>query len=87
MHTDRQYGPACKAMCVAEVVEPGPLIDERLRAVAKEHEARIEALEHAFVEARSSNAKLLKKELRRARRAYRAARREIRRLRGRGVVW
>jgi hypothetical protein len=74
-------------MRVPEVVDPRPLIEERLSAVAIEHEPRIKALEQATAEASSSRARALKKELRRARRAYRAARREIRRLRGRGVVW
>jgi hypothetical protein len=70
-----------------EVVDPRPAIEERLRGVAEEHEPRIKALEHALAETSSSNARPLKKELRRARRAYRIARREIRRLRDRGVVW
>jgi hypothetical protein len=62
-------------------------MEERLRAVAEEHEPRIKALENAIAETGSSDAKPIKKELRRARGAYRAARGEIRRLRGRGVVW
>jgi hypothetical protein len=70
-----------------EVVDPRPAIEERLRGVAEEHEPRITALEHALAETSSSNASLLKMELRRARRAYGAARREISRLRGRGVAW
>jgi hypothetical protein len=74
-------------MWVPDVVDPRPLIEERLSAVAIEHEPRIKALEHATAEASSSNAWALKKELRRARRAYRVARREIRRLHGQGVVW
>jgi hypothetical protein len=70
-----------------EVVDPRPAIEERLRGVAEEHEPRITALEHALAEAGSSNARALKKELRRARRAYRVARREISRLCDPGVAW
>jgi hypothetical protein len=72
---------------VGDVVDQRPLIEGRLRAVAEEHEPRITALEHALAETSSSNPKLFKMELRRARRTYRAARREITRLRGRGVAW
>jgi len=74
-------------MRVPEVVDPRPLIEERLRAAAEVHEPRIKELEHAIEETGSSNVRAHKKELRRARHAYRVARREIRRLHGRGVVW
>jgi hypothetical protein len=75
-------------MLMNEVADPSPVIEERLRSVAAQHEPRIEALELAVVNASSDEVRDVKKELRRAKRAYAAARREIiQKLRGLGVAW
>lgn len=70
-----------------EAVDPSPLIEEKLADLAAEHEPRIEALVQAVAEAGSDGVRGVKAELRRARRAYRFARREVEKLRGPGVAW
>jgi hypothetical protein len=69
------------------VVDPTPLIEERLRSVTAEHEPSIKALEGAIANATLDEARDLKMQLRRARRTYAAARWDVEQLRGPGVVW
>ena len=70
-----------------EVVDPDPLIKARLLAIAAEHEPRIEAPVRSLADATSKESRELKKELRRVKRAYAAARRDVAKLRGPGVAW
>jgi hypothetical protein len=75
------------AGCVPDAVDPSPIVDEKLAAVAAEHEPRIAEIERAVAEAGPDDARRMKTELRRARRAYAAARREVEKLRGPGIAW
>jgi hypothetical protein len=72
-----------EAECVPDAVDPTPVIDERLKALAAEHEPRIAAFKRAVAE-REAGAK---RELRRAQRTYKKARREVERMRHSGVAW
>jgi hypothetical protein len=76
-----------EADCVPDAVDPTPLIAEKLRLLAEEHEPRIDALGRAIAVAVSDDVRGLKTELRRAKRAYRSAQREVEKLRGPGVAW
>jgi hypothetical protein len=72
---------------VSEASDPSPIIDEKLATLAAEHEPRIGEIERAVAEAGSDDTQRLKIELRRARRWYAAARREVEKLRGPGIAW
>jgi hypothetical protein len=86
--TDRlSCGRSRDAGWVPEAVDPSPIIDEKLKVLAKEHEPRIDALYRAASQAGSDDLRRLKTELRRAKRAYASARREVEKLRGPGVAW
>ena len=53
-----------EAGCVPDLVDPGPVIDEKLRALASEHAPRITAMERSLAEAGPDDARRLKSELR-----------------------
>jgi hypothetical protein len=73
---------------MSDVVDPGPIIDERLHELAAQHEPTVTFLDHALESASAHKARALKKELRRARRVYIAAQQDvIKALRGPGVKW
>jgi hypothetical protein len=72
---------------VSEAVDPSPIIEEKLTVLADEHEPRIDALARAIAVAGSHDVRGLKTELRRAKRAYRSAQREVEKLRGPGIAW
>jgi hypothetical protein len=59
------------------------MVEERLKALASEHEPRITALQRSVRDGVPG----AKAELRRAKRTYAAARREVAKMRGRGVAW
>ena len=69
------------------IVDPKPIIAERLRALAAEHKPRIEALEAAIREADKDDKPALKKERRAAKRSYAVARRRARRLGRNSSAW
>ena len=69
------------------IVDPKPIIEERLRALAAEHTPRIEALELAIRDAAEADKRALKKERRAAKRSYAAARRKVRGLRRHSTAW
>jgi len=62
------------------IVDPKPIIEERLRALAAEHTPRIEELDAAIREAGKDDTRALKKELRAAKRSYAVARYRVRAL-------
>jgi hypothetical protein len=62
---------------VPEVVDPSPIIERRLAELAAEHVPSIKAIQDALAVAPSEAKPALKTELRRARRAYASARREV----------
>jgi hypothetical protein len=72
---------------VHNVADPSPLIEERLRLLAAEHAPRITALEQAIRTAQGAELKGLKDELVGEKRSYRAAQRDVRRLRGPSIAW
>ena len=69
------------------VVDPEPIIEARLRALAAEHEPALAALDRAIAAAAPKEARSLRAERRRAKRKYRTARREVEKLRRHGVTW
>ena len=69
---------------MSEVVDPEPVIRERLAHLAIEHEPRIAELEQALASAEGSEKRRLSKDLRQAKRLYNKARRATR---GQIVVW
>jgi hypothetical protein len=72
---------------MAAVVDPSPLIEEKLRALAAEHEPRIAALERRVAEADRAARRAAKAELQSSRRAYAAERRAVEKLRGPWISW
>jgi hypothetical protein len=75
-----------EADCVPEVVDPSPVIEEKLTALAAEHEPRIMAMERRLAEVHPDDARRLKTDLRQAKRTYAAARQTFERLRGPGIA-
>jgi hypothetical protein len=65
------------AEAVPDVVDPTPIIDEGLKALAVEYEPRLKELDEAIAQAKQSNRRRLKRQRRRERRAYRSARRKV----------
>lgn len=70
-----------------EIVDPTPIIEERLKALAAEHEPHLEELDAAIAKANRSDGRRLKRERRRKRRAYRSARRKVQGLSRSYVAW
>jgi hypothetical protein len=68
---------------VSDVVDPNPIIEERLKVLAAEHEPGIAILKRAVANGEPGS----KSELRRAKRAYRLAALEVEKLRGPGAAW
>jgi hypothetical protein len=62
---------------MAGIVDPAPLIKARLEKLAAEREPAIAALEQQLAAAAPDDARRLRRELRAARRAYAAERRDI----------
>jgi hypothetical protein len=70
-----------------EIVDPSPLIAERLRAEAEEYEPRLRELDAAMASATNADDKRrLIKEKHEVQRAYNAATRQARRLSGSGIA-
>jgi hypothetical protein len=67
---------------VPEVVDPMPVIEAKLSALAAEYEPKLDALERAVAEADAGAKRSAKAELRAMKRKYAAARREVEKLRG-----
>jgi hypothetical protein len=72
---------------VHEIVDPKPAIEERLRALVAEYGPRIDEIERAVAGAAGNAKRDLKAERRKVKRAYTAARRKVRGMRGPGVSW
>jgi hypothetical protein len=70
---------------VSEIVDPTPIIEEKLNALAAEYEPTLKKLDDAIVQAHQGDRLRLKRERRREMRAYRSARRKVQRLRSRAV--
>jgi len=75
------------AEAMPDVVDPSAIIEERLKALAAEHESRLKKLDRAVVDANGKHARHLKRERRQERRAYRRARRKVQGLSRSGIVW
>jgi hypothetical protein len=84
---DGQSGAARDAEQVPEVVDPSPIIQEKLRALAAEHEPKIAELDAAVAAADRKAARLLRADRRRAKRSYRKARRVVEKLRTHRAAW
>jgi hypothetical protein len=72
---------------VPHIVDPKPIIEERLRVLAAEHKPRIQELERKIREADKADKPALKKERRAAKRAYAVARRRCRALGRNSTAW
>jgi len=72
---------------VPEIVDPSPIIQEKLHALAAEHEPRIAQLDKAIAATNRKAARPLRAERRRAKRSYRKARRAVDKLRGHRAAW
>jgi hypothetical protein len=75
------------ADAVSEIVDPTPIIEEKLSALAAKHEPRLRSFDAAIAKAKWSDRRHLKRERRRAMRAYRAARRRVQRLSRSPAAW
>jgi hypothetical protein len=72
---------------VSDIVDPGPIIAERLKVVAGEYEPRLAELERAIDTAIPADVRRLKRERRRTRHAYARARRRVQRLSHSHAAW
>jgi hypothetical protein len=72
---------------VSEIVDPTPIIEEKLSALAAEHEPRLKSFDAAIANAKPSDRRHLKRERRREVRAYHSARRKVQRLSRSPVAW
>jgi hypothetical protein len=72
---------------VPEAVDPTPVIEEKLSALAAEYEPKLDELEHAVAEADAATRRSAKADLRAMKRKYAAARREVEKLRGPIARW
>lgn len=70
-----------------EIVDPSPVAEERLRALADEHEPQIRTLEAAIATASPDELKTLQSQLKKATAAYARDRRRVKTLRGPAVTW
>jgi hypothetical protein len=62
---------------VPDVVDPTPVIEEKLRALAAEYGPKLKALERAVEDANAEPKRTAKAELRAMKRQYATARREV----------
>jgi hypothetical protein len=72
---------------VPDIVDPSPVIEEKLRALAVEYEPKLDALERAVDDADAEMKRSAKADLRAMKRQYAAARREVAKLRGPIASW
>jgi len=72
---------------VPEVVDPSPIIEEKLRALAAEHEPKIAKLDAAIAAADRKAARRLRVDRRSAKRSYRKARHAVEKLRSHRAAW
>ena len=72
---------------VPEIVDPSPVAEERLRALAAKHEPRIHTLEAAIASASPDELKGLPSQLKKEKVAYARHRRSVKTLRGPGMTW
>jgi hypothetical protein len=70
-----------------DVVDPRPVIDQKLSALVAEYQPKLDALERAVSEANGETKRAARAELRAMKRRYAAARREIANLGGRIATW
>jgi hypothetical protein len=72
---------------VPGTVDPDPIIEQRLAALAAEYEPKLAALDDAIAMADGDTKRSLRADHRRLASAYREARRDVQRLRGPGAAW
>jgi hypothetical protein len=84
---ERQFSGTRDAKRVPEVADPSPIIEEKLRALAAEHDPKIAELDAAVAAADRKAARPLRADRRRAKRSYRKARRAVEKLRSHRAAW
>jgi hypothetical protein len=72
---------------VSEIVDPTPIINERLKALAAEHEPSLSELDVAIAEANRGDRRRLKRGRRRKWRFYRLAQRKVQALTHSRAAW
>jgi hypothetical protein len=86
-HADRQIWRAWETGLVADIVDPTPAIEERLRLLAAKYEPKLDALERAVADSDVTGKRSAKADLRAAKREYAAVRRNVEKLRGPSAKW
>jgi hypothetical protein len=88
LHAERELGVTSAMLGgVPDTADPGPIISERLAALAAESAPKLASLDAAIAGAEAGTKRSLRAERRAVKREFRKEQREVRKLRGPGAAW